>query len=263
VALGRAPVPVFKLGQEAVKLIVVQVGGGLQHPARLGRVLEERGVVFGGPEVLLYARPGRLQRRHAPVVMVRVEVAEEDHFVGLKRHLVGALAVNPARDQAGLFVHHLLEPVGMKGPDFLGQHPVAFPLQDVEGLPGQAQVDQGGLDELAPGHVGIGGLEQAIQPLVLHHLRVLAGAGLEEQGHGADALGDGVDAGVDPDVLPVGLGQLARQLGGEIVGGQEEKTGGLGEIWCFTPCDRGAAPQCRQPPANESQQAPSLVVSIF
>jgi len=98
---------------------------------------------------------------------------------------------------------------------------------------------------LAPGHHGVGRFKEVHQPVRLQHRWVFAGAGFKEQGHAADALGDSVDTGIDPDVLPVGLGQLVGELGGEMVGRKEKQTSGLRKIRRFTGRYRGIAPQCR------------------
>jgi hypothetical protein len=45
------------------------------------------------------------------------------------------------------------------------------------------------------------------------------------------------------------------------MGRKEKETGGLRKIRRFTRRHRGVAPQCRQPPAYQSQQAQVLVVS--
>jgi hypothetical protein len=44
------------------------------------------------------------------------------------------------------------------------------------------------------------------------------------------------------------------------VGGKKKETGSLREIRRFPPGHRTAAPQCRQPPADESEQPQPLVV---
>jgi hypothetical protein len=74
-------VPVLPLGQHPLVFLVGEVAGGLQHPARLGRVLKESGVVTAGPVVLFDPGPSRLQRGQTPVIVVGVEVAEKDHFM--------------------------------------------------------------------------------------------------------------------------------------------------------------------------------------
>ena len=83
---------------------------------------------------------------------------------------------------------------------------------------------------MGPGHHGVGGIEELDQGTGFHQLLILAAAGEKKQGNAHEVLGDGVDAGIDPDVILVMVGQpTPTQLGHKQVGGEKEKTVRLGK----------------------------------
>ena len=83
---------------------------------------------------------------------------------------------------------------------------------------------------MGSGHHGGRGLEEFDQGAGFYQLLVFATAGEKEEGDAHEVLGDGVDTGIDPDMILIRMRQAALvQLGHEQVGGEEEKTVGFWE----------------------------------
>ncbi len=77
----------------------------------------------------------------------------------------------------------------------------------------------------------VGSFKELHKRVGFHQLLVFPAAGEKEQGDAADVLGYGIDAGVDPDMLPVGLQKPS--LGQQQAGGQEEKAVFFRKVWLF------------------------------
>lgn len=86
-----------------------------------------------------------------------------------------------------------------------------------------------GLGELGPGHHGVWGLHDLDQGAGVHDLFVLAAAGTKKEGNAGDVLGNGVDAGMDPDVLFVRVRDPAKRRVPAAEGLGEEKAVYIGE----------------------------------
>jgi len=64
-----------------------------------------------------------------------------------------------------------------------------------------------------------------------HQFLVLAAAGEKEQGDSHEVLGDGVNAGIDPDVVLVRVGQPPRSCAMSRWGGKGRRGGPSRERW--------------------------------
>jgi len=99
----------------------------------------------------------------------------------------------------------------VKSPDFPGDLGDVIAVQDMNGFAGDPQENIGGIDQLGPGHHGVGGFHDLHQGPVVHQLLVLAAAGEKQEGNAGDVLGDGVDAGMHPNVLFIGMRDAVEQ----------------------------------------------------
>ncbi len=211
--LAEALVPGIPLVPDPVVIFFVQVVLGFQDPIRAGGILKEPHVVFRGVRILIYALLAGGQGGEAPDVVIGVEVTEKHHLISFEGYLFSALPVFPAPDETGLIVLDLFEPARIEAPDLFRVLPCVFALQDAEGLPAQSQPDENGLDQFRAGHVGVRGIIELDQGIVHEGLLVVRGAGEEVKGDAGDVVGDGVDAGVNPDILGIGLGYAGAQAG--------------------------------------------------
>jgi hypothetical protein len=84
-------------------------------------------------------------------------------------------------------------------------------LSDIERLPAQPQVNEGGLDELGLGYYGVGSIEELHQGTGVHQLFIFTAASEQEQGDAHEILGNILDAGIDPDIVLLRVGQAALQ----------------------------------------------------